>query len=115
MTHHVRPDPPSASWMSPNELTKDRFAFGRGKIILGRAKGRTVAFDDNRHVVTVAGSRAGKSATSLMSNLLTWDGSAIVIDPKGELATNTAKWRAKLGQDVYILDPFGEVTGDAAK
>lgn len=112
---HMRPDPPSASWMPPEELGVDRFKFGPGKIVLGRAKGRTIALDDNRHVVTVAGSRAGKSVTSLMTNLLTWDGSAIVIDPKGELATNTAKWRAKLGQDVYVLDPFGEVTGDAAQ
>jgi len=86
-----------------------------GRILLGRTKQRMIGVDDNRHIVTIAGSRAGKSATSLMSNLLTWDGSAMVVDPKGELAMNTAVERAKMGQDVFILDPFGEVKGEAEK
>jgi type IV secretion system protein VirD4 len=50
-----------------------------------------------------------------MSNLLTWYGSAIVVDPKGELATNTAQHRAEMGQDIFILDPFHEVKGSAEK
>ncbi|MCX7568318.1 type IV secretory system conjugative DNA transfer family protein, partial [Sulfitobacter sp. F26169L] len=48
-------------------------------------------------------------------NLLTWDGSTIVIDPKGELATNTAMHRKGMGQDVFILDPFNEVKGEASE
>jgi len=114
MAPHVRSENPSASWMTPARLNDDDFSMKEGRIFLGRTKdGRDIGVDDNRHIVTIAGSRAGKSATSLMSNLLTWDGSAIIIDPKGELATNTATERAKMGQDVYILDPFGEVEGDA--
>ncbi|SCZ74313.1 type IV secretion system protein VirD4 [Epibacterium ulvae] len=116
MPPYMRPSPPSAEWMQPDELQSEDYHFEAGKILLGRTKdGRKIGVDDNRHVVTIAGSRAGKSATSLMSNLLTWTGSVLTIDPKGELATNTAKHRAQMGQDVYILDPFGEVSGDAAK
>ncbi|SFL44557.1 type IV secretory system conjugative DNA transfer family protein, partial [Shimia haliotis] len=116
MAPYIRPENPSASWMNPARLSDDDFVMKDGRIFLGRTKdGRTIGVDDNRHVVTIAGSRAGKSATSLMSNLLTWDGSAMVVDPKGELATNTALHRAKMGQDVFILDPFGEVTGEAEK
>lgn len=115
MAHYIRPDSPSASWLNPAELDADRFSFGAGKILLGQARDKMIGVDDNRHVVTIAGSRAGKSATSLMSNLLTWDGSVITIDPKGELATNTAEHRARMGQDVFILDPFNEVKGVAAQ
>lgn len=108
---HIREDRPSASWMHPSALDDDRFSMRRGKILLGKTKSsdRVIGLDDNRHLVTIAGSRAGKSATSLIPNLLMWDGSAIVIDPKGELATHTASIRARMGQEVYILDPFGEV------
>ena len=116
MAAYVRDEPPAASWMPPSELADSDFDMSTGKILLGRTKdGRQIGVDDNRHVVTIAGSRAGKSATSLMSNLLTWDGSAIVIDPKGELATATAETRAAKGQDVFILDPFGEVKDTPAE
>lgn len=115
-TPHIRSDTPSARWMDASELADDFYTHGAGKILLGRTKsGRLIGVDDNRHLVTIAGSRAGKSATSLMSNLLTWNGSMITIDPKGELATNTAEVRARMGQDVHILDPFGEVKGKAAQ
>ncbi len=40
-------------------------------------------------------------------NLLTWAGSAIVLDIKGELAATTAEYRrTKLGQKVIRLDPW---------
>jgi len=49
-------------------------------------------------------------------NLCFWPGSCIVVDPKGENATVTARRRGNgseyahgLGQKVCILDPFGEV------
>jgi type IV secretion system protein VirD4 len=97
--------------MDERDLEAEDFAMRKGRIFLGKtnATGRMIGIDDNRHIVTIAGSRAGKSTTSLIPNLLTWDGSAIVIDPKGELARDTAGHRAKLGQEVCILDPFGEV------
>ena len=114
MAQYVRPKTPSASWLHPDKLKTDTYAMADGKIFLGRTKdGRNIGVDDNRHMVTVAGSRAGKSVTSLMTNLLTWNGSTIVIDPKGELATHTAQHRADMGQDVTILDPFGEVEAPA--
>lgn len=116
MAEYIRPETPSASWMHPDTLAGEDYAMAKGRILVGKRKnGSTIGLDDNRHLVTIAGSRAGKSATSLMSNLLTWNGSTIVVDPKGELATNTAHHRAKMGQEVFILDPFNEVKGDAKK
>ncbi|MCX7568306.1 type IV secretory system conjugative DNA transfer family protein, partial [Sulfitobacter sp. F26169L] len=115
MAQYIRPETPSASWLDPAELASEKFTMADGRILLGRTKDRQIGIDDNRHIATIAGSRAGKSATSLMSNLLTWDGSTIVIDPKGELATNTAMHRKGMGQDVFILDPFNEVKGEASE
>lgn len=63
---------------------------------------------DDRHLLTIAGSRAGKSVSLLVPNLLLYDGSVIVIDPKGELARITARARREKGQKVVILDPFDE-------
>ena len=77
-------------------------------------QGRLIGWNDDRHVLTIAGSRAGKGVSLIMPNLLFYEGSALVIDPKGENAAITAGRRGKgtktaagLGQDVYVLDPFG--------
>lgn len=114
MAAYIRPENPSASWRHPDDLASARFEHADGKIFLGNSKDRSIWIDDNRHLMTIAGSRAGKTATSLIPNLTSWTGSVIAIDPKGELATKTATKRAGMGQDVCILDPFNVVKGDAA-
>jgi type IV secretion system protein VirD4 len=73
-----------------------------------------IGWRDDRHLVTIAGSRAGKGVSLIIPNLLFYEGSAVVIDPKGENARVTAGRRGKgtkaggpgLGQDVHVLDPF---------
>lgn len=78
-----------------------------GDIFLGRIDDRMIGVRDNRHIMTIAGSRSGKSACLLIPNLRLYPGSALVIDPKGELAETTASHRAeKLGHRVVVLDPF---------
>jgi type IV secretion system protein VirD4 len=100
--------------MTSAELSQYRYQSG--SILLGRDDdGQMIGVDDDRHLMTVAGSRAGKSSTCLKPNLMLWPSSVMCIDPKGELAMDTAMHRAQMGQDVYILDPFGEVKGEAAK
>jgi type IV secretion system protein VirD4 len=51
--------------------------------------------------------RSGKSLLAI-SQLLTWEHSAIVNDIKGELYTNTAGYRSTLGP-VYVIDPVAGV------
>lgn len=98
---------PAAVWGHPWQLGP-AWEWAPGKILLGEWQGRELGWSDNRHVITVAGSRAGKSTSVLMPNLLRYPGSALVLDPKGELARTTADARRRMGQDVFILDPFGE-------
>lgn len=98
---------PSQSWVHPWELGKT-WDWSPGKVLLGRWENRLIGRDDDRHVITIAGTRAGKSSTVLIPNLLRYPGSALVIDIKGELARATAKQRAAQGHRVFIIDPFGE-------
>lgn len=86
----------------------------RGRLLYGAIGEQLIGVKDDRHTLTVAGNRSGKSLT-VIANLLFYDGSVFVIDPKGELAMKTAERRAALGQEVHILDPCGRVTGAAAK
>lgn len=70
-------------------------------------------WNDDRHLVTIAGSRADKGVASIVPNVAMYGGSVVVNDPKGEVATLTAVRRGKgsdtlrgLGQQVAVLDPY---------
>lgn len=108
--------PPSATWANPSDLGPG-WEWRPGKILLGEWQGRLIGDPDqkavgrdgdDRNLCTFAGSRAGKTRTILIPNLLRYSGSAVVIDPKGELARATARHRQdQLGQVVAVIDPFG--------
>lgn len=121
--------PPLAQFADPQHIrTSGKLTYQDGKVFLGvidaqmtRSKpdehgatepiamgGHAVGLKDDRHMITVAGSRAGKGRSAILPNMLTYTGSILATDPKGELASLTATRRAdKLGQNVRVLDPFG--------
>ena len=84
------------------------------KILLGAIGDQLIGIEDNRHILTVAGSRAGKSVT-VINNLFFYRGSVLCTDPKAELANTTAAIRSQLGQKVFVLDPFNRTHGAAKK
>ena len=112
---------PSALWTHPGDVSGNKdFWFDGTKLFLGEVNGERIGIGDDRHVMTVAGSRAGKGLTAIIPTLLEYAGSALVIDPKAELASITARRRSRdggtrgdgvkidgLGQEVAVLDPFG--------
>ncbi|MEJ0023762.1 MAG: type IV secretory system conjugative DNA transfer family protein [Alphaproteobacteria bacterium] len=69
-----------------------------------------ILYDQDRHLLTIAPTGAGKGRGVIIPNLLRFEGSAIVIDPKGETWHVTARRRREMGQQVYLLDPFGAVS-----
>lgn len=102
-----RPEaPPSQVWGHPWQLGPN-WDCKPGHVLLGQWEGRSLGRRDDRHMVTIAGSRSGKSSTVLIPNLRRYSGSTVVIDPKGELARATAQHRIRMGQQVFVLDPFG--------
>src|ERR1035438_553390 len=81
---------------------------------------RPIGIQTEKHMVTIAGTGSGKSTAALIPNLCIHQGSALIIDPKGELAAITARRRGNggggvrgMGQDVFVLDPFHIVPGFA--
>lgn len=66
--------------------------------------------DGEGHLITIAPTGAGKGRGGLIPNLLTYEGPAIVIDPKGEAYRVTARCRREMGQAVHVIDPFGVVS-----
>ena len=114
-----REDEPSrAEWLAPEALRDGRWRYRNAAgiaagLILGygdEAIGMpAIGRIDDRHIVTVAGSRAGKGVSLIVPNLLLYQGSVLALDPKGELAVVTAAERERLGQRVLVVDPF-EVT-----
>jgi type IV secretion system protein VirD4 len=65
-------------------------------------------------LVTIAPTGAGKGRSVIIPTLLSYRGSAVVIDPKGEAAAVTARWRQQFGP-VAVIDPFEVVTDEPAQ
>ena len=72
-----------------------------------------IGINDDRHLVSKAGSRSGKGISAIIPNLVRYPGSVLQIDPKGTNARITALRRGKgskhckgMGQKVYVLDPY---------
>jgi type IV secretory pathway TraG/TraD family ATPase VirD4 len=101
----------SAQWET---AVSRQYPYAEGKFWLGRNKdGSPIGYRDDRHICLVSGTRGGKGTSVIVNNLCFWPGSAVVVDPKGELSTVTSSRRGQgnkyctgLGQAVHVLDPF---------
>lgn len=95
----------NARLVPESELNRQGFHFG--DFWLGRTlHGKAFGWQADYSMLTCAGTGAGKGTSVVVPNLLTYPGSAIVLDPKGELADITAAYRRDvLGHKVVVLDP----------
>jgi len=126
---------PAAAFMTGAAIRNSQMlSHSSSKILLGTIDGQTeqrhgrdgrsdfhirgghlIGAGDDRHMITVAGSRGGKGRSVIVPTLLTYQGSTLSADPKGELASITARARVEeLGQEVYVTDPFKVARGFAA-
>jgi type IV secretion system protein VirD4 len=69
-----------------------------------------LTYGGDGHLLTIAPTGAGKGVGAIIPALLTYPGSIIVTDIKGENYQVTARHRREMGQQVVVLDPFGLVT-----
>ncbi|RTM08817.1 MAG: conjugal transfer protein TraG [Hyphomicrobiales bacterium] len=93
----------SARWATPNEV-KSAGLLGPDGVVLGRLDRDYLRHDGPEHVLCFAPTRSGKGVGLVVPSLLTWPGSAIVHDIKGENWQLTAGFRAKHGR-VLLFDP----------
>jgi type IV secretion system protein VirD4 len=67
----------------------------------------TLWYPGEAHGLLCAPTRGGKFRDVLAQILLSWEGSCFIVDPKGQAAAVTARYRKEvLGQDVCVLNPF---------
>jgi len=82
----------SARWATSRELEKAGLHDDAG-VLLGLHDGRYLRHDGPEHVMAFAPTRSGKGVGLVVPTLLSWTGSAIVHDIKGENWQLTAGWR----------------------
>lgn len=84
----------SARWASNREIEQAGLHHDAG-VMLGRHSGRYLRHDGPEHVMAFAPTRSGKGVGLVVPTLLSWTGSAVVHDIKGENWQLTAGWRSR--------------------
>jgi len=101
----------SARFATPEELAP--YIGNRGYYV-----GGGYTFNDKGHLFTIAGTRGGKGTNIIIPNLLgagNYQGSWVIIDPKGENAMVTWRYQRTIGREVVFLNPWGLFTDTLGK
>ncbi len=93
----------SARWAGDEEI-RSAGLLGPDGVVLGKYERDYLRHDGPEHVLCFAPTRSGKGVGLVVPTLLTWPGSCIVHDIKGENWTLTAGFRARHGR-VLLFDP----------
>lgn len=93
----------SARWANKKEV-ESAGLLGADGVVLGRLEQDYLLHDGPEHVLCFAPTRSGKGVGLVVPTLLTWPGSAIVHDIKGENWQLTAGYRARYGR-LLLFDP----------
>ena len=113
----------TADWAGRKDLEQEGLLADNG-LILGRSQSTRfnsslpmLRFNQDQegkegNLITIAPAGAGKGAGVVIPNLLTYPGSVVVTDPKGENYMVTARTRKRMGQAVFCLDPFDVCKGE---
>ncbi len=84
----------SSRWATRREIEQAGL-FRAAGVFLGRLGGQYLRHDGPEHVMAFAPTRSGKGVGLVIPTLLSWTGSAVVHDIKGENWQLTAGWRAR--------------------
>ena len=93
----------SARWAGPNEI-RAAGLLGADGVVLGRYDRDYLRHNGPEHVLCFAPTRSGKGVGLVVPTLLTWPGSTIIHDIKGENWGLTAGFRSRHGR-VLLFDP----------
>jgi type IV secretion system protein VirD4 len=93
----------SARWATKRDVRAAGLLEPDG-VVLGRLAHHYLRHNGPEHVLCFAPTRSGKGVGLVLPTLLTWPGSAIVHDIKGENWGLTSGWRARFGR-VLLFDP----------
>ena len=93
----------SARWATKPQIRAAGLLSPNG-VVLGQFGRDYLRHDGPEHVLCFAPTRSGKGVGLVIPTLLTWPGSVIVHDIKGENWTLTAGWRSRFGR-ALLFDP----------
>ncbi|MFZ5619328.1 MAG: conjugal transfer protein TraG [Pseudomonadota bacterium] len=84
----------SARWAKRRDI-ETAGLFNNDGVFLGRWRGDYLRHDGPEHVMAFAPTRSGKGVGLVVPTLLSWTGSAVIHDIKGENWTLTSGWRSR--------------------
>jgi type IV secretion system protein VirD4 len=96
----------SSRWATGSEIARAGL-FRSAGVFLGRFGDRYLRHHGPEHVMAFAPTRSGKGVGLVVPTLLSWTGSAVIHDIKGENWEVTAGWRAKFSH-CLLFDPTDE-------
>ena len=91
----------SARWASRREMERAGL-FADAGVFLGRYHDDGLRHDGPEHVMAFAPTRSGKGVGLVVPTLLSWSGSAVIHDIKGENWQLTAGWRARFSHSLLF-------------
>ncbi len=93
----------SARWARARDIAAAGL-FCEAGVFLGRWRGRYLRHDGPDHVMAFAPTRSGKGVGLVVPTLLSWTGSAVIHDIKGENWRLTSGWRSNFSH-CLLFDP----------
>src|SRR5450631_1272631 len=92
----------SARWATPEEYAQAGLLGEEGVIIGATPEGKYLRDNGPEHVACIAPTRSGKGVGQVIPTLLTWPGSVLVHDMKGENWQHTAGYRSQFSNVMYF-------------
>lgn len=93
----------SARWASPRDVRQAGLLINEG-VFLGRYRNTYLRHDGPEHIMSFAPTRSGKGVGLVVPTLLSWTGSAVIHDIKGENWDLTSGWRSRFSH-CLLFDP----------
>ncbi len=93
----------SSRWANAKDVSRSGMSEAKG-VFLGCFDGQYLRHDGPEHVLTYAPTRSGKGVGLVIPTLLSWTGSAVIHDIKGENWSITAGWRSTFSH-CLLFDP----------
>lgn len=108
----------TAAWAGEKEIEKAGLLEGEGVYVGGWVHKfgelKYLRHNGPEHVMAFAPTRSGKGVGLVLPTLLSWPGSTIVLDIKGENWALSSGWRKSVGHTVFKFDPT-DTTGTTAR
>ena len=99
-----------ARFATEKEIEKNGF-FGKSGMVVGKLGHHLLRFPGNEFVLLSAPTRSGKGVSTVIPSLLSFEGSVVVLDIKGENYQITSHFRAsQMGNRVIYFNPFVETS-----